>query len=312
MSFDSRMISVQKELTGQGDSDLQDDTGNTVKNWLYIMGIFFKPMWPSPMAALAPRSKTVLEYAIASAVYEWAAIDWRDRHGGDKFQHRRQGPRFDDPPGKGASIGAFQGYAKESYEALRLYPSLRQDVRTFVDEFAAEIDESFDQPYAPQRNPRNGILVTGQKSPPGIRVLQGKEDEKLRKFLSNFDNLADPFISLVGKIKLSVDYATIVMMRGKRHIWRLPDAPLRHVMLVYECSGGDDDWLDRVEDIIAKADQVVAKARTGTTDEWRNANNAQLDFSWHFPRVPLTLRCLGYQNADGEKCRYHELRMATP
>ncbi len=314
MSVADRLQSVQLEINGKGVSDLQDESGHTVQFWAQCVSRFFAYMWPTPTAILDPRRKPVLEYAWASAIYEWSAVDWKDR-AGDRTANASKGPHFDDAPGKGASVGWFQGYARESYQALRLYPGLRKELRGLDAEFSNAIPVSYDAPAPPTTNPRNGIRVTGQTSPANIRVLMGDEDTTLRNFLSDFDNLWNPFVSLIGKLKLSVDYATDVMMHfeGNRHpIWRLPDAALRHVMLVYEISGGDSDWLKHVADIITTADGGVDQARqSGNAVDLHNAEGAVLDFSWHFSQVPQTFSSLGIQSPDRDKCRYRELRANT-
>jgi hypothetical protein len=141
-------------------------------------------------------------------------------------------------------------------------------------------------------------------------VLTGDEDKTLRNFLSDFDNLWNPFVSLIGKMKLSVDYATDVMMyfSGQRHpIWRLPDAPLRYVMLTYEMTGGDRPWLDHVAGIIVKADEALEKAGPDAFDR-QKVQTTELDFSWHKNKPAMVYYHLGLQQPDAQECRYHELR----
>jgi hypothetical protein len=304
MSFNDRMYTVQKELYSGTRSDLAKETDHTIQEWKQVISDLFTLMWPPPEGFGDNRPAVVQDYVYASAILEWAAINWGDLFG-DKVGHDQEGPHFDEPAGRGASIGPFQGYAAEGEKALRSNDALLSKLKSLSKAAAAA---NLDPPPIPKSkvgNAHDGVRGGGRVPGP-----QGTDppvvNSRLRDFLSNYDNLKDPYVSLIGKMQLSVDYAAVT--RNFRayssetetsHAWRLPDAVLRYVLLVHEVTGGDEDWLRKVAKTIFEADQAA--------DFGKSADHKKdiLSFTFKDKRIHYTYVALQVPVSD--QCRYEEL-----
>src|SRR5262249_48373437 len=133
----------------------------------------------------------------------------------------------------------------------------------------------------------DGLNSGGRTPGPNGKQAPTPTDRRLRDFLSDYDNLRDAFVSLIGKMQLSVDYAYAAMIfgstTGPQHIFRLPDAVLRYVLLSYEVTGGDEDWLWKVSDTIFRADQEVGFEKAAAAK-----SHAVLNFKFHDDRIGMT------------------------
>jgi|GEM_PF-6794673 len=299
--FDGALRSIRQEIEGKGASKLKGETGHTFQEWRSYIHAFFAAMWPPSETFGDPRYNVVQDYVIASAVLEWAAINIGDAM--DLGKHKDVGPQFDKPAGKGASIGPFQGYAAQSYKALRDNAALRTMIKKmgiFPPSARSALDTVAIRAESRVGTPNDGIYGHGRvPGSSGSRAQTDDLDKKLRTALSSYDTLKDPFVSLIGKLQLSVDYAEATMMNHDMgsmtqisHMWRLPDPVLRYVLLAYEVSGGDEDWLSKVANIIWKADEAAGMSKTPSNPgavlnfEWRNGSRVgyvynMLGMDWH-------------------------------
>jgi hypothetical protein len=269
-------------------------------------------MWPPEEAFGDPRPDPVRDYVFASAIYEWSAINEADAF--DKMVHNDEGPHFDEPVGRGrgASIGPFQGYATQSYKALKGNERLWTLAQRLTGGRMGSQRPVMNLQPIPKSRLGRALLGTRARVPGPVGTpepLTADQDRVLRRELSDYDNLKDPFVSLIGKMQLSVDYAFAAMRWNfhspqtmNSHVWRLPDKALRYVLLSYEISGGDDDRLNDVSRTIWKADEEFesgkAKKDTVLSFKWRGKD----------PGIGMTYNALGLEMAWSDQCRYGELR----
>ncbi len=254
--FFTAIKSLYEERTGKGRSRLAEETGLNFTQWEGLIGRFFAVMWPPDGVTWNTRDKVVLDYVIASAMLEWASINEMDAF--DLWKHKRKGPQFEKSAGHGASIGPFQGYAAESYKALRDNPELRQLLKS-LSNYTKQVGDAFE-------GVNGGARVPASRG--SVQTPTADQDRRLRNVLSEYAALKDPYLSLVGKIQLSVDYAGMLLRdhtlgdaAKMPHVWRLPDYLLRHVLLAFETSGGDEDWPKKCAKIIHDADAANGFSR---------------------------------------------------
>jgi hypothetical protein len=285
MSFESRQNNVE--------SLLQTETGHSLQDWRKYIVVFYSLLWTTK-----DREKAVKEFTFASAIYEWAAKDFRD-------------DVLDTTDG---SFGPFQAYAGETTGALK-NDQVRQALELFLDDqntnrlgLAALASEEkakirhllveFGKFLAPPPAGRvQGGLLGGPRIPgspiPAGSLTKGPDPP--------VDDYWTPIVNVIGKIALSLHKAQLAKEANAPKlspIWHLPDEVLIWVLLCYEGAGdeGVSDRAHQKNDLIKAADEA---ARTGGDPL------LAFDFGSIGDRRRVTLKKLNI--SFKESCKYSEL-----
>lgn len=213
MDWHQRLQSVRHELQGDGTSDLQRETGVSVRTWgghVYRYVAELADQFDhGPLALLV-----IQHYALVSAIYEWAAINEFDLALDRPAFFAHWGGVYQSP-----SVGTFQGYPERGAWALANDASLRafvrSDPRTRERRWAGLRWDEIDRPQIVQgRIP----VPEGTYDPDhwvGLAWDRAGEDA--------LDVASDPFFSLIGKVQLSMTCAQeVVELMAREYRGRLP------------------------------------------------------------------------------------------
>jgi hypothetical protein len=207
----------------------------------------------------------ICDAAYVSAIYEWAAR-WATEEFFDRRSHEWHGPQLDSDSETGASIGWFQGYARQAYLALRNNPAL-------INLLDGEDDTGARAVVAASRATRPAPTMTSLGSPEMVSAAYGE----LRRALSDFENLHSPLVSLIAKVQLTLRYAGEVDDGLGARARSIPEPVLRWIIVCYE-SGGYGAYLNSVNSAYdaatAGSDVSLEQLGPGNRDRLRTTFNA--------------------------------------
>jgi hypothetical protein len=202
MTFYSRLKSIQNELQGLEVSELRKETGFSVQFWreAHLMAVFpavFKA-YAGHLGVPFHMREAASDASFVSAIYEWCQryfVD--DIFDPCRFNSAVQKGTLIYPGGDGTgSVGPFQAYARKAYEAIYASDELRslilehnwKGTTSLKDALTATSSVSQSRPI-PDQSTNN----------PAARILQ--------KALSDYETVASPMVSFIGKVALTMDYA---------------------------------------------------------------------------------------------------------
>ncbi len=203
MSFVSRLKSIQNELLGQEVSELRKETGFSVQFWreAHLLAVF-----PAVYKSYAGNHgipfhmrEAVSDASFVSAIYEWCQKDFIDGIVDScRFDSAVQGGTLFFPGGHGTgSVGPFQAYARKAYEAIYASGELRTLIREHSWKGTSRLKAALTTTTSTLSQDRP-IPDQGTDNP-AARTLQTA--------LSDYETMASPMISFIGKVALTMDFA---------------------------------------------------------------------------------------------------------